>query len=666
MPHDQRTPRPETASKASRLQGPILVLGASGFVGANLMRSLLAVRSDVYGTTTRKPAWRLDDVSDEQVQRVDLLIESDLAALLDLRRPRTVFNCVAYGAYSFETDSQLIYRTNFQFLTRLLPRLEARPVAAYVHAGSSSEYGDNAAGPREDDPAAPNSEYAVSKIAAANLINYYGKRRGFPCANLRLYSVFGPLEDSARLIPSLVRHGLEGRYPEFVNPRISRDFVYVDDVSEAFIDAALNLAADDYGESFNIGTGQKTTIGDVAATARKVFDIAAEPVFSMSNRTWDLPDWYANLDKTRQRLKWEPRTTFEQGLRNTINWYKWLPDKPRYARSSKKYGLDTVYSVSAIVACYRDNLAIPIMYERLKSTFTKLNVDFEIIFVNDCSPDDTEEVIRAISSNDRRVIGISHSRNFGSQSAFRSGMEIATKNACVLLDGDLQDPPELIEQFVTLWRQGYDVVFGRRVKREAPLFMQVAYKLFYRIFDFFSYIPIPHDAGDFSLMDKRVVQAILQFPERDLFLRGVRAFAGFKQTGVDYARPERMFGRSTNNLLKNIDWAKKGILSFSNTPLNMISFAGVTLLGVSVVLGIVQATGKLLFPDLVPPGVTTTLLLVLFFGSLNFFGISVLGEYLAKIFEEVKRRPHFIRRSLIRDGEVRAVAEFTVKRPATE
>src|ERR1700754_5066864 len=116
------------------------------------------------------------------------------------------------------------------------------------------------------------------------------------------------------------------------------------------------------------------------------------------------------------------------------------------------------------------------MYERLRSTFTKLNVDFEIIFVNDCSPDDTEEVIRGLSRNDRRVIGITHSRNFGSQSAFRSGMDISTKNSCVLLDGDLQDPPELIEHFVARWREGYDVIYGRRVKREASVFMQVAYK----------------------------------------------------------------------------------------------------------------------------------------------------------------------------------------------
>jgi dolichol-phosphate mannosyltransferase len=293
------------------------------------------------------------------------------------------------------------------------------------------------------------------------------------------------------------------------------------------------------------------------------------------------------------------------------------------------------------------------MYERLKATFTKINIDFEIIFVNDCSPDDTEEVIRSISGNDRRVIGISHSRNFGSQAAFRSGMEIASKNSCVLLDGDLQDPPELIEQFVAKWRDGFDVIYGRRVKREATPFMQFAYKAFYRVFDYFSYIRIPHDAGDFSLMDRRVFQSLLLFPERDLFLRGVRAFAGFKQTGVDYVRPQRMFGVTTNSLLKNLDWAKKGILSFSNTPLNMMTFAGVGLLVLTGLAASLQIIGRLLFPQRVPPGVTTILVFIMFFGSLNFLGLSVLGEYLAKVFEEVKGRPHFIRRTVVRDGEVR-------------
>jgi dolichol-phosphate mannosyltransferase len=164
--------------------------------------------------------------------------------------------------------------------------------------------------------------------------------------------------------------------------------------------------------------------------------------------------------------------------------------------------------------------------------------------------------------------------------------------------------------------------------------MQWGYKAFYRIFDYFSYLPIPHDAGDFSLIDRRVVQWILRFPERDLFLRGVRAYAGFKQIGVDYVRPERRFGVSTNSLLNNIGWAKKGILSFSNTPLNMLSFAGSALLILALGLGVAQILARLFQPQLAPKGVTTLFLAILFFGSLNLFGVAVLGEYIAKIFEE--------------------------------
>ncbi len=644
-------------SRVRRLQGPVLVLGASGFIGANLFRSLLRSRDDVHGTTSRLPAWRLQDLPGNRVHAVDLLIDSNLDALLDSVKPRTIFNCVAFGAYSFETESSLIYQTNFNFTTRLLERLAKRSIACYIHAGSSSEYGDNASGPDEGALTAPNSAYAVSKVAAANLMYYFGQHLKLPCVNLRLYSVYGPLEDSSRLIPNVVRCGLDKTYPDFVRPDISRDFVYVDDVTEAFVAAALNLKEADYGGSFNIGTGRKTMIADIAHLSGELFEIPREPQFNMPQRLWDVSDWYANISKAQERLEWQPRTELRDGLLRTAEWYRSLPDKQAYERSSKKFGLDTRHSVSAIIACYKDGQAIPVMYERLKQVFAKLNIDHEIIFVNDCSPDDSEEVIRGLSRNDRRVLGISHSRNFGSQAAFMSGLRVATKNSCVLLDGDLQDPPELIEQFVAQWREGFDVVYGRRVKREATLFMQFAYKAFYRVFDFFSYVRVPHDAGDFSLMDRRVVQALLQFPERDLFLRGVRAFAGFKQTGVDYVRPQRMFGRSTNNLVKNLGWAKKGILSFSNTPLNMLSVMGGGLLASTVVLMLVQVVLRLIRPELVPPGLTSVLLAVMFFGSLSVFSIAVLGEYLAKVFEEVKRRPLYIRRSIIRDGEVRAAVD---------
>lgn len=641
------------AAEIRRLDGPILVLGASGFIGANLLRTILNVRSDVHGTASRLPAWRLETVPAHNIHVVDLLIDSNLDGLLEKVRPRTVFNCVAFGAYSFETDGQLIYATNFNFTTRLLERLRQRSISMYVHAGSSSEYGDNCAGPGEQAHLEPNSHYAVSKAAAAQLIHYYGKHLRFPCANLRLYSVYGPLEDSSRLIPNLVRCGLQKTLPEFVRPDISRDFVYVDDVAAAFIQTALHIKEKDYGNSFNIGTGRKVTMADIADVAQNLFDVTDAPKFTMSSRRWDVADWYAQPEKARERLKWTPLVSLEDGLRQTAAWMRTLPDLTAYEQSSRKYQLDTRRSVSAIIACYKDGQAIPIMYRRLKETFQKLNVDHEIIFVNDCSPDDSEETIRRLSQDDPRVIGISHSRNFGSQAAFMSGLRIANKNSCVLLDGDLQDPPELIEQFVAKWREGFDVVYGRRVKRDATLFMQFAYKAFYRVFDYFSYVTVPHDAGDFSLLDRKVVKSLTQFPERDLFLRGLRAFAGFKQVGVDYHRPERMFGRSTNNLIRNLGWAKKGILSFSNTPLNILSVMGGGLLLFTFALAVVQVLLRVFRPDWVPQGITTVLLAIMFFGSLSIFATAVLGEYLAKVFEEVKHRPLYIRRSIVRSGEIR-------------
>ena len=651
--------RLDLAPGIARLQGPILVLGASGFIGANLFRTLLAVRDDVYGTATRSASWRLEHVPDRHVAVVDLLVDANLDALLARVKPRTIFNCVAYGAYSFETDSRQIFQTNFTFNARLLNRLDRANLSCYVHAGTSSEYGENAAGPREDALPAPNSEYAVSKAACANLLSFVGRKRQLPCANLRLYSVYGPLEDSSRVIPAVVASGLQGKYPEFVDADVSRDFVYIDDACEAFIQTALNLTPEHYGESFNVGSGRNTTMRELAQIAGGVFAIRGEPVFSsMPNRHWDLQRWFANVEKARDVLGWQARTELRDGLRSTAEWYGALADKDRYHASSKRFGVDTVYSVTAVVACYKDNLAIPQMYERLVAVFERLRIDYEIIFVNDNSPDDSEEVIRAITARDRRVVGISHSRNFGSQACFRSGMQLASKNACVLLDGDLQDPPELIERFVEQWRDGYDVVYGRRAQREATWFMSVAARLFYRLFDYFSYIRIPKDAGDFSLIDKRVVQWILQFPERDFFLRGVRAFVGFRQIGVDYIRPRRAFGISTNNLIANINWAKKGIFGFSNTPLNILSFAGSALLMLTMILAAVQVATRLLFPALTPPGITTILLAILFFGSLNLFGLAVLGEYIAKIVEEVKRRPQFIRRTIITGGEARPASDL--------
>lgn len=633
------------------LRGPILVTGASGFVGANLFKTISAVRDDVFAVVRREKNWRLTDVKDEQLIAVDLNDYAAAKNLVNSVAPQTVFDCMAYGAYSFEEDANLIYQTNFQAVVNFVNLLARQPFCAYVHAGSSSEYGTNCVAPQEDSVCEANSPYAVSKVAVASYLRFMGKHSGFPCVNLRLYSVYGPLEDTSRLMPNLLRHALKGELPPFVDPRTSRDFVHVDDVCNAFILSAAKMHPGLYGENFNIGTGIKTTIAKLAEITRSEFNVNAEPKFStMEGRAWDLAEWYSDPRKAMEQLGWKPVVELRDGLRSMASWVGQLTDSEMLS-ATKKNNDDHKRSVSAIIACYKDGQAIPIMHRRLTDTFNKLGVDYEIIFVNDGSPDNSAQVIHDISAEDPRVIGITHSRNFGSQMAFRSGMELSTKDSVVLLDGDLQDPPELIESFYAKWEEGYDVVYGRRVKREMHWYWAILYKLFYRVFAMFSYVKVPLDAGDFSLMDRRVVGWLLNCPERDLFLRGLRAYVGFKQTGVDYVRPERMFGVTTNSFVKNLDWAKKGIFSFSNTPLTMLTTVGVVALIFSTVIAIVVTALRLFFPDIAPRGVTTLLVAILIFGSFNIFAIGLVGEYVAKIMAEVKGRPRLIRAALIRNGK---------------
>lgn len=304
--------------------------------------------------------------------------------------------------------------------------------------------------------------------------------------------------------------------------------------------------------------------------------------------------------------------------------------------------------ISAVIACYKDEQAIPIMYARLTKVFKNIGVAYEIIFVNNGSLDNTDNILRKIISKDSHAIEVNLSRNFNSQMAFTSGMEIATGDAIVLLDGDLQDPPELITKLYNKWLQGFDVVYGIRTKRDSPFFMKIAYKLFYRVFQKLSYINIPLDAGDFSLIDRKIVNILKQFPERDRFLRGLRAWVGFKQTGISYTRHKRMFGKTTNNLINNIQWAKKGIFSFSYAPLEWVSYiAGfVTILSSLTIL--IYGVFYIFYGA--PKGFLTILTSILFLGSIQLLSLSIIGEYIAKIFEEVKQRPKYIVKSVIRNS----------------
>jgi glycosyltransferase involved in cell wall biosynthesis len=324
-------------------------------------------------------------------------------------------------------------------------------------------------------------------------------------------------------------------------------------------------------------------------------------------------------------------------------------------------------SLSVVIACYRDAGSVREFYRQLKEILPSVTPEYEIIYVNDASPDNAEEILREIAATDPRMVVVSHTRNFGSQSAFLSGMRVSQGDGVILMDGDLQDPPRLIPELVDKWLEGNAIVYGVRVRREETAFRQVAYKAFYRLFRYFAKIKVPVDAGDFGLLDRKVVDVLLKdFPESLVFLRGLRAYTGFKSTGVEYVREKRFDGVSTNSLLGNIRWARLAIFSFSEKPLEYISsvaFASVLLTGVAVLF---YVAAYFLGSRRAPSGFMTLLLAVLFLGSVQLVCFSILATYLGHIFEEVKRRPRYIVRDVIDNRWMLTRAEDGVERKLRE
>ena len=264
--------------------------------------------------------------------------------------------------------------------------------------------------------------------------------------------------------------------------------------------------------------------------------------------------------------------------------------------------------------------------------------DYEIVAVDDGSTDATLALLRQAQAGLPRLVIVSLSRNFGHQIAATAGLENAAGDAVILIDGDLQDPPELIETFLEKWREGYDVVYAtRRARRgESPFKVQTA-RAFYRIIRRLTNVSIPVDTGDFRLMDRRVVDAIEQTRERHRFLRGLVSWVGFKQTGIEYERDARVSGKTKYPLSKMVRFAFDGITSFSELPLRFATYLGFIVSAFAFVYTIVVVILKFLGAN--EPGYTSTMVAILFLGGVQLIGIGILGEYVGRIYDQVKGRP---------------------------
>jgi len=299
--------------------------------------------------------------------------------------------------------------------------------------------------------------------------------------------------------------------------------------------------------------------------------------------------------------------------------------------------------LSVVVPCYNEEEVIGETVKRLWAFCAELHdLDVELIFVDDGSRDSTRDMLRAFQADDPRIKIIGFARNFGHQIAVTAGIDAANGDAVVLIDADLQDPPEVVHQMVAKWREGYDVVYGTRTERPG----ESAFKLstargFYRLLNRLSDVKIPLDTGDFRLMSRNVVMALRSMPERDRFVRGMVSWVGFRQVALPYRRAERFAGVSKYPLTKMLRFATDGILSFSTKPLQMSVAMGMLCAFVSV-LGIFYALFLRMFTSIWVEGWTALMIAVLFIGGVQLICVGILGEYVGRIYNEIKHRPLYV------------------------
>ncbi len=299
--------------------------------------------------------------------------------------------------------------------------------------------------------------------------------------------------------------------------------------------------------------------------------------------------------------------------------------------------------ISVVIPMYFEELVAKTCYQRLTAVMQGMGAPYELIFVNDGSADQTLPILKELAAADRHVKIISFSRNFGHQMALTAGVSRAGGDCVVVIDADLQDPPELIPQMVNMWREGIEVVYAKRKKRKGETwFKLLTAKCFYRVLASLSDVKIPTDTGDFRLMDRKVVEAFKQLPERNRFIRGIVSWLGFKQAPIEYERDERLAGDTKYPLKKMLKFAWDGIISFSVKPLKLVGFLGVCAMLVAAAILIYALIMHLMQKGTISPGWTSLMTAITFFAGVQLLSVSIVGEYIGRIYDESRNRPLYI------------------------
>ncbi|MBV9266459.1 MAG: glycosyltransferase family 2 protein [Acidobacteriaceae bacterium] len=307
----------------------------------------------------------------------------------------------------------------------------------------------------------------------------------------------------------------------------------------------------------------------------------------------------------------------------------------------------SVPSISVVVPCYNEQEGILECHRRLCSVISFLGSWYEIVYVDDGSKDNTAPLLERLYDSDPNITVIELSRNFGHQTAVTAGLEVAKGQIVIIIDSDLQDPPELIPEMIRIWQQGYEVVYGVRDSREGESGFKIwTAKAFYRVINRLSDVEIPIDTGDFRLLDRKAVDAMNRLPERQRLLRGMCSWIGFRQYGLKYARAARFAGTTKYPIRKMLKLALDGVASFSTVPLRLVSIAGL-ISAIFSVLGIVYALVLRIFTHIWVPGWTLLFIGMLMIGGLQMISLGIVGEYVGRIYTEAKQRPLYFTRSVL-------------------
>lgn len=300
--------------------------------------------------------------------------------------------------------------------------------------------------------------------------------------------------------------------------------------------------------------------------------------------------------------------------------------------------------ISIIIPMYQEQDVINECYKRITNILNQLELyDYELICINDGSRDKTLQILEQLAKNDEKLKVISFSRNFGHQAAVTAGLKYAMGDAVVIIDADLQDPPELIPDMIKLWESGNDVIYGKRKSREGESsFKLLSAKMFYRTLNALSDVEIPKDTGDFRLVDRKVVDIVNELPEHNKFLRGLFSWVGYKQIPFEYERKERFAGKTKYPLKKMLKLAGDGIISFSNKPLKLVGGLGIFSMLVSIILLVYTLVSYIFRLNDLSAGWTSLMIGITFFAGVQLLSLWIISEYIGRIYDETKQRPQFI------------------------